>query len=165
MWLPKDERRLLSYCYRRINKVETSRHFKMTDLVKALGKKQVRPPKTKREIILDSYDTIEIVNDLLSQRGLITWENLDPGSISVLRELPKTSGALSWSENTNVNFRITLTLTGYALGRKYNSWWLCSNLWYTEYIKNHWIWLVIAFLGGILSTLLVNWLTSVFGAK
>jgi len=53
MWLPKDERKLLSYYYRQINKVETDQKFEIIDLIKALRKKERSgPPKTKREIIL-----------------------------------------------------------------------------------------------------------------
>ena len=70
MWLPKDERKLLSYYYRQINTVETDQRFEIRELIKALGKKeQSGPPKTKREIILDTYNTLENVNNLLSQRG------------------------------------------------------------------------------------------------
>jgi len=55
--------------------------------------------------------------------------------------------------------RIDLTSNGRELGQKYNSWWSCSNLWYAEHIKNHWIWLIVSFLGGVISTLLINWLS------
>jgi hypothetical protein len=63
MWLPKDERTLLSYHYRQINRVETGQKFEIRELIKALGKKeQSGPPKTKREIILDTYNTLESVH-------------------------------------------------------------------------------------------------------
>ena len=54
--------------------------------------------------------------------------------------------------------RVSLTPEGRRLGQKYDSWWLHSNLWYTEYIKHHWICVVGSFLTGILATLLVQWL-------
>jgi hypothetical protein len=156
MWLPKDERRLLSYYYRRINKVETDQYLEMNELIKLLRKKQAE--KSKREIILGTYNILENVNNLLSQRGLIKWENRNPDSIYVLKELPKTSESLSLPENTTVTFRITLTLKGYDLGRKYSSWWARSGLWFTEY-KDHWFWLILSFLGGIIGALIVNWLS------
>jgi hypothetical protein len=63
MWLPKDERTLLSYHYRQINRVETGQKLEIRELIKALGKKeQSGPPKTKREIILDTYNTLESVH-------------------------------------------------------------------------------------------------------
>jgi hypothetical protein len=59
------------------------------------------------------------------------------------------------------SIEISLTMKGYDLGRKYNCWWLRSNLWYAEYIKHHWICIVGSFLGGILATLLVQWLSNI----
>jgi hypothetical protein len=64
---------------------------------------------------------------------------------------------------------VSLTSEGFCLGQKYNSWWSRSNLWYSEYIKNHWIWLILSFLGGVISGLLIKWLSAFFietpGAK
>ncbi len=56
------------------------------------------------------------------------------------------------------NMCLEFTLKGYDLGRKYDSWWSRTGLWYSEY-KGHWMWLIVAFLGGIISTLIVNWLS------
>jgi hypothetical protein len=53
---------------------------------------------------------------------------------------------------------IILKLEGYDLGRKYSSWWTRSGLCFAEY-KNHWIWIIISFLGGVLGALLINWLS------
>ena len=53
---------------------------------------------------------------------------------------------------------ISLTIEGYDLGSKYNSWWIRSGLWFTEY-KHHWIWLIVSFLGGIFGALIVSWLS------
>ena len=52
--------------------------------------------------------------------------------------------------------RVSLTHDGIDLGRRYKSWWLRSNPWYTEYIKYHWICVVGSFGFGILS----HWLLS-----
>jgi hypothetical protein len=157
MWLPKDERRLLSYYYQQISKVETNQAFEIKDLIKALKRKQVKPPKTKREIILETYNLLENVNNLLSSRGLITWENLDSNSISVARFCDHPTSQKLF-EDTTVNLRIKLTIEGYDLGRKYNSWWDRSGLWFAEN-KDHWFWLIVSFLGGIICTLVVNWLS------
>ena len=53
---------------------------------------------------------------------------------------------------------VQLSLQGYDLGRKYSSRWTRSGEWFEEY-KNHWIWIVVSFLLGVVGTLLVNWLT------
>lgn len=158
MWLPKDERKLLSYYYRQINKVETDQKFEIIDLIKALRKKERSgPPKTKREIILDSYNTLESVNNLLNQRDLIKWKNLDPKSIIAAYSFDHPTSQELF-ENTKVNLCITLTIKGYDLGRKYSSWWTRSGLWFAEY-KNHWIWLIVSFLGGVIGGLLINWMS------
>ena len=159
MWLPKDEGKLLRYYYHQINKVEAAQNFEIRDIIKAFGKKERSgPPQAKMQIILDTYTRLEDVNNLLSQRNLIKWENLSPDSIRVLQALPKTSEALSWPENTNVNLCITLTIKGYDSGRKYSSRWTHSGLWFAEY-RDHWFGLILSFLGGIVGALIVNWLS------
>jgi hypothetical protein len=90
---------------------------------------------------------------------LITWEEY------------KADGNGKWAitiyadqtHNPNLNkelkYQITLTIAGYDLGRKYNDhWWVWSHLWFTEY-KDHWFWLILSFLGGIVGALIVNWLS------
>ena len=58
---------------------------------------------------------------------------------------------------------ITLYQQGHDLGKKYNSSWLVwSGLWFAEY-KDHWFWLILGFLGGIIGAVLVNWLSKIFG--
>ncbi len=51
-----------------------------------------------------------------------------------------------------------LSLEGNDLGRKYSSWWTRSGLWFAEY-RNHWIWIIVSFLGGVIGGLLINWLS------
>jgi hypothetical protein len=46
---------------------------------------------------------------------------------------------------------IGLTVTGYDLGRKYARFLTRSGLWFEEY-RNHWLWLIAAFIGGAIST-------------
>lgn len=52
-------------------------------------------------------------------------------------------------------YEITLTLAGWDLGRKYNSWWDRTGLWFREY-KDHWLWLIVGLLGGIVGGLVVQ---------
>ena len=58
-------------------------------------------------------------------------------------------------ENGTGFYTVMLTLEGRALGRKYNSWFDRSGLWFREY-KDHWVWLIVSFLGGVLSTPVVQ---------
>jgi len=73
---------------------------------------------------------------------------------------------LRWGSALNGNgVIITLYQQGYDLGKKYSSWWTRSNLWYAEYIKNHWIWLIGSFVSGIIATLFLLWLSKVLKLK
>ncbi len=160
MWLPKDERRLLSYYYRRINKVGTAQNLEISESIKALREKRNETPKSTRENIFENYNTLENTNNRLSQRGLIIWKNLNQNNIKAAHRYDH-SNSQELYENTKVNLSITLTIGGYDLGRKYSSWWTRSGLWFAEY-KDHWFWLILSFLGGIVGALLVNWLSSLF---
>jgi hypothetical protein len=162
MWLPKNERKLLSYYYRQINKVDTGQKFEMGELIKALVKKEKsEPQKTNREIILQTYSKLDNVNSLLSQRELIKWGNLDPDSITAARMYDHSTSQQLF-EDTKVNLFITLTVKGYDLGRKYSCWFTRSGLWFAEF-KHHWFWIIVAFVGGIVAKvvieLIVKWLT------
>ncbi len=161
MWLPKDERKLIRYYYNeigKINDIEMRKVFTLEDLIKAIGKKE-RPQSQKA--LIEDYSEVEVLNTLLSKRGLIAWEEY------------KADGDGKWAinmyaeqtDNPNLNkklkYLITLTIAGYDLGRKYNSWWSRSGLRFAEY-KDHWFWLILGFLGGIIGALIVNWLSSLF---
>lgn len=97
---------------------------------------------SKRYSLKDASDHLKQINTRLRSLGLIKTQ--DPDARERL---------------------IELTPEGLQLGQKYNSFWSYIKLWYEEYIKNHPIWLIISFIGGVIATLLVNWLSSFFGAK
>jgi hypothetical protein len=93
--------------------------------------------KRGRKIIeqtIQSQKRLEIANAHLRDRKLIeiTPHKSEPGVAGVF-----------------------LTPEGCDLGRKYNSWFDRSSLWFREY-KDHWVWLIVSFLGGVLGTLLVQ---------
>jgi hypothetical protein len=82
-----------------------------------------------------SRNRVRIANQMLDKRNLIAL-------------MPPQGDA----------FTLSLTLTGYDLGRKYNSWWKRSGLCFAAY-KDHWIMLILGIIGGIVGALLVNWLS------
>jgi hypothetical protein len=123
MWLPKNERDLLTYYYQELGQAGVKGQFLLSDLTKCLRKPN------------GSKIRIQIANSTLDKRNLIAL-------------MPSQGDA----------FTLSLTLTGYDLGRKYNSWWSRSGLWFAEY-KDHWFWLILGFLGGIIGALIVNWLS------
>ena len=65
-------------------------------------------------------------------------------------------------EDTKLNVEgISLTIDGYDLGMKYSNWLKRSGLWFAEY-RNHWIWLIVSFFGGVIGAVLVNWFSKLF---
>ncbi|MFA5239428.1 MAG: hypothetical protein WC476_06945 [Phycisphaerae bacterium] len=169
MWLPKDERRLLQGYYVTIGEVSKQHEFPLDDLlgfIKSNVSGHLPPASDWQQYIeefktwLKDRDRISIANEALEKRGLITGSHI-----------PQVFVAGCAYDNAESNPRLTfsLTISGYDLGRKYNSWWSYSNLWYAEYIKNHWIWVIVAFLAGIIGPRLVNWVSVLFtkylGAK
>ncbi len=78
---------------------------------------------------------VKIASKILNRRNLLAFYNDQDDAVTV-----------------------QLSLEGYDLGRKYSFWWTLSGLWFTEY-KNHWIWIIVSFLGGIIGGLLINWLS------
>ena len=138
MWLPKDERKILAFYYRKNpigSGLYSSQDWSDIDLLLRLsnGKKLVKNPQL-------TVQTIEQITLALCNRGLI-----HPLEI--------------FSLTAQINVR--LTPQGMLLGQKYNSWWSSSGLWFAEY-KDHWFWFILSFLGGIIGALLVNWLSSLF---
>jgi len=79
--------------------------------------------------------TIESVNNRLKERDLIELNECGTGF-----------------------YNVKMKLAGWDLGDKYNSWWSRNVLWFREY-KDHWIWIIVSFLGGVLGALLINWLS------
>jgi hypothetical protein len=166
MWLPKDERRFLQSYYVNIGQYNSEKSFHIMDwepvvktkfikrtarCVKSIGEREqevhagtgYEDLKKKMIQILKDEKVITETNKMLEARGLITLRSNQP-----------TSNVIG----------ITLTLDGYDLGRKYNCWWSRSNLWYSEYLKHHWICVIVGFLCGIVSGLLIKWLSSkIFG--
>ncbi len=134
MWLPKDEGKLLQLYYKKIGEPEKQEFIDENDLIKTLS------PNCDTQGIrgvpgyADSKFRVATANKVLSMRRLVRY-----------REAGEA-------------IEISLSVEGYDLGRKYACWWLWTNLWYTEYIKHHWIYVVAGFLGGILS----HWLLSRF---
>jgi hypothetical protein len=166
MWLPKDERRLLQGYYLKLKQAGKELHIEKINnwvpVMKSLCVKhamnQFEKPQEHSNNSEDSDDgldglkkgipeffEINLVNIALKERGLINTK--------------ETIGATSPPRS------ISLTTNGYDLGRKYNSLWLRIKLWYEEYIKSHPIWLISSFLGGVITGLLVNWLSKILVTK
>ena len=155
MWLPKNERQLLQGYYVTIGEIGREEEFtseKLLYFIKSSASPNLPPQGTKEYIEkykdwLKEWNRVLIAIKLLEERGLIISSHDPDIFIRTYRE-------------TGLNSRLTfsLTLKGYDLGRKYNSWFSRTGLWFAEY-KDHWFWLLIGFLGGIIGALIVNWLS------
>ncbi|MBN2018620.1 MAG: hypothetical protein JW749_00155 [Sedimentisphaerales bacterium] len=145
MWLPENERRLLQAYYDKIGEHDKEEHFFLKDLLQFIKSNLSfdKPPSSGEDMKAYSNELSKIVvaNKVLEARKLI-----------ILREGQHNN----YSSSSSIP--VKLTLTGYDLGRKYNSWLSRSGLWFAEY-KDHWFWLIVSFLGGIIGALIVNWLS------
>jgi len=147
MWLEWDERRLLAGYYFSICDVEVENAYCVGEIARLLtyGKYRRRIPgygheppsqlKTddsfdalKRDIprYIQSTRRVELANKRLAERQLI---HVKPHQ-----------------HDKNVVV-VSLTLNGFDFGRRYCSWFQRSGLRFSEY-RNHWIWLIVALLGG-----------------
>jgi len=158
MWLQRDERHLIEGYWKMLGDITSKKGYEDDNLIPLLaspgnytkimeyGKGKQIPdepepePKDNDERnqrnreYLSQRSRVRIANKLLSARGLI-----DLGNHETVE---------------NVVF-IHLTPKGYDLGRRYSSKLDRSCLWFEAY-RNHWFWLVLSFLGGIIGSLIVN---------
>ncbi len=145
MWLPKDEIKTLRKYHSYIYNIGKSAYF--TDISERAH--NATRKLIERGLILDVKESGE---------GFIACQIGDPVSLKDF---------LSFCEEDEIRQEAVLkfTLEGLDLVNEYDSRWLYIKLWYEKYIKNHPILLIISFIVGVIVTLLVNWLSSFFGAK
>lgn len=158
MWLTEKERRLLRICYLALSslegKLEKILEFKTypaNALIKTFSEKEyinaqnllvdeVKPPQSD---ILEG-DPVKKMKVFIGQMALLQHTF----------ELLSTRGFIEWEEKTE-HYKISLSIRAFDLGRQYSNKWDTSWLWFKEY-KDHWIWLIISFIGGVLGAIFVN---------
>jgi hypothetical protein len=179
MWLPKDERYLLLGYFVNIFNIDDRnvcryldkpKLFEMSDWTNVLNKPHWIPILTTLLIkhsarkIKTYGKTEELSNE--EDKSVKQKKEEIKKFIKFERRLQISNSALERRKLIKVQSHehvsgvsgITLTIDGYDLGRKYSSWWTRSGLWFAEY-KNHWIWIIVSFLGGVIGGLLINWLS------
>jgi hypothetical protein len=158
MWLPPDERRLLEGYAAKIGRPGADRWFRVGELARFLehrrpskvastvpeygetGSDQTEAnaslEKMKQELIkyIHQCSRIEVAHAALTQRKLLSVERHQ-------------------QEQDVVG--VTLTVAAYDQGLKYAHWFTRSGECFAEY-RNHWLFLIIGFLGGMLGALLVE---------
>ena len=130
MWLPKEERKLLKYCYDKSKKVGETFEAPIYEIMKALGFKEKEASTQTTEAKWDM--AFNVINNL-KDRGIIHYE---------------------YEQEDLFGFKISLTLKGLDLGRKYSSKSHTILLWCNEYK----IWVIISTiiaLAGIITSILV----------
>ena len=179
MWLPKDERHLLMAYYvnifniddRNVSRyVDKPKWFVISDWTDVLNKPRWTPiltplliqrtaRKVKAYADADKTPTKEDKKAEQIKKEVRTHIKLE-------RRLEIANAGLEKRKLINIQKHqscngvvgISLMIEGYDLAGKYSSWWTRSGLSFAEY-KNHWIWVIVSFLGGIIGGLLINWLS------
>ena len=131
MWLPKDERKTLSFYYQKTNAGAGSIKYSSdepTDLIKHLSNEA----KSAKGHQITSQ-TIKQINRRLGSSGLIKTQNIGAREI-------------------RIELRIELTPEGLQLGQRFNSKTGTIAIWCTEYI---WLWVILGVIIGTI-TLLVT---------
>lgn len=139
MWLPKDERKMLAFYFRKIGKVDEqevfseftdSKHF--NDDMKALGWNENRENRDGCDKLY--IDRVRNADDMLKKRGLI---NVSVGELSARN--------------------VSLTMKGCDLGRKYCSKLDTFYIWCNEYK----LWIILSVIIGFI-TLVVYIIAVIF---
>jgi hypothetical protein len=165
MWLPRDERRLLEGYYVNICEVEKEAWFKMSHwlpVLKSLCVKRAAgqviqdgeeyPASSPRK---DGFDMDEMKKNITTYAGL-------RNRLEVANRALEKRGLVKRQKHKHRDDvdGITLTIDGYDLGRRYSEWFTRTGSWFAEY-RNHWIWLIVSFFGGVLGAVLANWLSKI----
>jgi len=179
MWLPRDERHILLGYYANIfdmkdRSVETylkePKWFRSDDWTSVLKCPQWMPllslcliqRQAKRIRAYGDGATPHPEEDILSKKG----KQIIAKTAQVLKRLRIANMRLEERKLIEVQPHqsdtrvagISLTLEGYDLARRCCHWFDRTGLWFREY-KDHWVWLIVSFVGGVLGALTVQWLS------
>ncbi len=179
MWLPRDERHVLLAYYANIfdlrdrnvrRYLEKPKWFCSNDWTSVLKSPQSVPIVSswlvqERGRLIKTYGdgtSRDSGDDILSAKG----KNIIAKTALVMKRLEIANAHLQERKLVEISPHnsergvagILLTLEGYDLARRYGHWFGRTGLWFREY-KDHWIWLIIGFVGGVLGALAVQWLS------
>lgn len=165
MWLPRDERRLIEGYYINIGEIEKEKWFEMSNWIPVIRTLNVKNRAQKVKSYFKSGKS-QSEHDKVDPKDLSgsmkRWiQDMNRVNIATTALESRKLIRLHPHQNESRVKAVSLTIDGYDLGRKYSSWFTRSGLLFAEY-KNHWFWLILGFLGGIIGALIVNWLSSLF---
>lgn len=165
MWLPAEERRLLMFF--------TACDPDFTGNVMPLSIGQLRETATKRLCPGQIAERAARVREKKGHHGGETDGASSSGRdavasmkswLSAKRTVESAGnrlharGLIEYCERGTGQYEIKVKLAGWDLGDKYMRWWSRGVLRFREY-KDHWIWLIVSFVGGVLGALFVQWLS------
>jgi len=138
MWLPKDEKETLLKYYNYLQDTQEYIRFESLSARVHIATCNLINRGLVHEIIEGGPEHVE---------SLVAFMAKD--SINLHNFLTSSEDDI---ECDNITLR--LTLEGYDLGSKYNSWWYkTGGMWWAEY-KGHWFWTI----AGIIVSFLLGWL-------
>ncbi len=176
MWLPKNERKLLTIYYiaicealKKTNSTPTDeKWYDISDLTRIFEhgnhKKEARKLEDERHRKKEGSEESEQeksnfekqkkkIKTFTTTKAIIDTTNAALESLELIKITPH--------QTERMRNGISLTIDGYYLGRKYTNPLISSGLWFREY-KGHWLWLIIAYIAGILSPFLIDALRQFF---
>ncbi len=143
MWLPKDERRTLLKYYKYLQNTQEYKRFESLSTRAYNSTRNLINRRLVHEIIEGGPEHVESLTAFISK-----------DSINLHNFLASSEDDI---ECDNITLR--LTLEGYDLGSKYNSWYYkTGGMWWAEY-KVHWFWHIVGIVVGFLLGLLTGKLT------
>lgn len=179
MWLPRDERHILLAYYENIfdlgdrdaeKFLTQSKWFYSSDWTEVLKFPQWIPIVSsywvgKRAKHIKDHDNrvaSPSKGDILSEKG----QRILDETVQFIKRLEIANTHLKDRKLIEITPQgsepriagVLLTLDGYDLARRYSHWFERTGLWFREY-KDHWIGLVVGFIGGVLGALVVQWLS------
>ena len=121
-------------------------------------------PKDERKVLIHYYKGLH--ESGVGTRGRFFLSELEQclsgenkrNRVKIASRTLERRNILSFLNDQGEAMTVQLSLEGNDLGRKYSSWRIRSGLWFAEY-KDHWFWLIVGFLGGIVGALVINWLS------
>jgi hypothetical protein len=151
MWLPKDERLILVGLYHN-TQVGCDTAYRVSDLIRLLrgyGKTTLPDTEDAESGQDNSVATSESMKEYINNEGRVQH---------ALRHLAARGLITLTAQQHGQNIvEVALTLPGYDLGRRYANWFDRTGLCFQEY-RHHWLWLIVAFVGGGIVGKLINWL-------
>jgi hypothetical protein len=160
MWLPKDERKMLEAYVSLIGEIGVERWFHEGNLIPLLSRGVGATKEDVPEYGTGSGYADRPVNDAKPGDHMRTYLK-DLGRVELANRLLEARNLIKLKKHQNAPnvIGVMLTLLGFDLGRRYGRGFLeYSGLWFEAY-RNHWIWLIVSFVGGIIGGLLGNWLS------